>query len=419
MGHGQQIATRRLVDLTCQNMGAVSIPQIMLPVERVITASRGQQFVKIAAIFTAVIVIAASLRALPSDAIEIRNILHHLNFVPLILAGMLYGWRMALAATAFAFAAESLNFLRALQASAFDAVDLLAELAIFGVASVIAGILSDRSRRQRDRLEQAAAELARVYQELSQNIEQLKKTERLSAAGQLSASLAHEIRNPLASISGAAGLLKRSYFAGGGETNGTSGECLEIIEKESQRLNKLLTNFLEFARPRVPRFQQADIGEIVQSVIALAAHSTGQQIELRRNVQNGLLPIECDPEQIKQVLLNLVMNAIQASPGGGVVEISAFTESGHVAITVRDEGHGMAHEKNEHIFTHMFEPFFTTKEHGSGLGLAISAKIVEQHRGRLQGRNNLDRGMTFRVDLPLVQERTREPARVMAREAAQ
>jgi two-component system, NtrC family, sensor histidine kinase HydH len=407
------------VDLTCQNMGAVSIPQIMLPLEHSTTTPRGQQFWKITPIFAAIVVIAVSLRTLPADAVEVRNILHHLNFVPLILAGMLYGWRVALAATAFAFAAESLNFFRALQASTFDAVDLLAELTIFGVASLIAGILSDRSRRQRNRLEQAAAELAHVYQELSQNIEQLKKAERLSVAGQLSASLAHEIRNPLASISGAAGLLKRSYLAGGGETNGSSAECLEIIEKESQRLNKLLTNFLEFARPRVPRFQQADIGEIVQSVIALAAHSTGHQIELRRNVRNGLPAIECDPEQIKQVLLNLVMNAIQASLGGGVVEIYASAENGHVVITVRDEGHGMAHEENEHIFAHMFEPFFTTKEHGSGLGLAISAKIIEQHRGRLQGRNNPDRGMTFRIDLPLVQGKNQESARVAVQEAAQ
>ena len=354
------------------------------------------------AIFASIALIAIGLRALPDGSDEIRNVLHHLNFAPLIVAGLLYGWRTAVAATLVAFLAETLNLPRTIRESALDAVDLLVELAIFGAAGIIAGVLADRDRGQRRRVEQANSELERVYTELRQNIEQMKKAERLSAAGQLSASLAHEIRNPLASISGSVALLKRAHS---GESNGTSRECLEIIEKESYRLNRLLTNFLEFARPRVPRFQPADLGEIVQSVLALAAHSKPSNVEFRRILRAGLPTIECDPEQLKQVLLNLVMNAIQASANGGVVEISADARNGKVFLAVRDEGTGMSGDLNGTGSDRIFEPFFTTKENGSGLGLAISAKIVEQHGGTIRARRNEERGMTFLIELPAAQER--------------
>lgn len=356
------------------------------------------------AIFGCLVAISAVLGALPANAVEIRNLLHHLNSAPLMLAGILYGRRMAVWASVFAFLVESFNLARALRVSRFDAFDLGAELAVFGAASLVAGGLSDRARGQRSRLRQAAEELSRVYRELSENVEQLKKAERLQAAGQLSASLAHEIRNPLASISGAAGLLKRSYRTEAGQVHGAAAECLDIIEKESQRLNKLLSAFLEFARPRAPRFQMAVAGEVLQSVASLVAHSTGRAVDIRWSAAGDLPALECDPEQLKQVILNLAVNSVQASPDGGVVELAAFLDRGRMVIEVRDQGQGIDQPQ---VFEHMFEPFFTTKENGSGLGLAISAKIVEQHSGRLEARNNPDRGMTFRVELPLTREGSR------------
>src|SRR5262249_24880056 len=120
------------------------------------------------------------------------------------------------------------------------------ELSTFGAAGIIAGLLADRERMQRKRVEATKLELEQVHTKLQQNVEQLKQTERLTAAGQLSASLAHEIPNPLASISGAAGILAR-----GQASPDARGECLEILTRESHRLNKLLTNFLDFARPRL------------------------------------------------------------------------------------------------------------------------------------------------------------------------
>jgi two-component system, NtrC family, sensor histidine kinase HydH len=327
----------------------------------------------------------------PLSHLQAHNVLHHLNFIPLMLAGMLLGWRGALAGTAFAWIAHFPHILHTWHVARFDAGDQIVELSIFGAAGVIAGFLSDRERAQRAKAEKTSRELAKVYQELQQNVEQLKKAERLYAAGQLSASLAHEIRNPLISISGAAGILQR-----GNASKQNVQECLEIIDKESHRLNKLLTSFLDFARPRAPRFQWTDLTTVIQSVTSLAIHASGvEHVELRQSLNGNIPEVQCDPEQVKQVLLNLIINAVQASPPGGVVWISAEADSSRVSISVRDQGSGVAEEHQNHIF----DPFFTTKEQGSGLGLAIASMIISQHGGALTATKNPDRGMTFRIEL--------------------
>jgi signal transduction histidine kinase len=186
----------------------------------------------------------------PPHAMVLHNVLHHLNILPFMLAGMLFGWRGAVKTILLASVLQAPSIHRHWFHAPLDAQDQIVELSTFGAAGIIAGLLADRERMQRKRVETTKLELEHVYTELRQNIEQLKKTERLTAAGQLSASLAHEIRNPLASISGAAGILAR-----GQASSEARAECLEILTKESHRLNKLLTNFLDFARPRLPRVQ--------------------------------------------------------------------------------------------------------------------------------------------------------------------
>jgi signal transduction histidine kinase len=231
-----------------------------------------------------------------------------------------------------------------------------------------------------------------VYTELRQNIEQLKKTERLTAAGQLSASLAHEIRNPLASISGAAGILAR-----GQASSEARAECLEILTKESHRLNKLLTNFLDFARPRLPRVQTIEPFEMVQSVATLAQHIASQHgvsVEVQR--KEPMRETECDPEQIKQLLLNLILNAIQATQKNGVILIRTFFAGDNLCVEVCDRGSGIAPEDRDRIF----EPFFTTKKDGTGLGLAIASNIAVQHGGALTCRPDELQGTIFRMELP-------------------
>jgi two-component system, NtrC family, sensor histidine kinase HydH len=339
-----------------------------------------------------VIALAVFTWIVPPHAVVLHNVLHHLNILPFMLAGMFFGWRGALKIVLLAVVLQAPSIYRHWHRMPLDAQDQIVELSTFGAAGVIAGLLADRERMQRKRVEDTKAELEQVYIELRQNIEQLKKTERLTAAGQLSASLAHEIRNPLASISGAAGILSR-----GQASAGDRAECLDILTKESQRLNKLLTNFLDFARPRLPRLQSTDPAELIRAVVTLAQHNAAQQhVALEVHAETPDREIECDPEQIKQLLLNLILNAVQATGDGGHVIIRSFFTGNTIAMEVSDNGCGIAPEERDKIF----DPFFTTKENGTGLGLAIAANIAAQHGGTLTCRPNPDRGATFRLELP-------------------
>ncbi|MEO6911755.1 MAG: ATP-binding protein [Edaphobacter sp.] len=329
----------------------------------------------------------------PPGAVEAHNILHHLNFLPLMMAGMLFGWRGAAWALLFAVLVEAPTIVRHSTRWPLDAQDQMVELGIFGVAGIIAGFLSDRERVQRRRVEATKVELEHVYTELRQKIDQMKKAERLSAAGQLAASLAHEIRNPLASISGAAGILKRGHASAA-----NTDECLGILDKESQRLNKLLTNFLEFARPRLPRYQRVQPIALIESVAVLARHAAVlRDVELVLDSPDGHDEIACDAEQLKQVLLNLIINAVHATEGRGAIHVRSRRIHDRLHIEICDEGCGIPPGQEEKIF----DPFFTTKESGTGLGLAIASNIVEQHGGSLTTFHNQDKGMTFRIDLPL------------------
>jgi two-component system sensor histidine kinase HydH len=349
---------------------------------------------KINLIVSMVIALAVATWLTPVDLFVIHNILHHLNILPLMLAGLLFGWRGALKALLLATVLESPAIYRHWHDTPLDAQDQLVELSTFGAAGVIAGIIADRERMQRRRVELTRLELERVYMELRESVQHLKKTERLTAAGQLAASLAHEIRNPLASISGAAGILAR-----GVAPPEDREECLDILTKESTRLNKLLTNFLDFARPRSPRFQMTDPVSVIQSVTVLTQHLAARQnVTLVQRIPNQMREVECDPEQIKQVLLNLILNAVQATEQRGSVVISTAATADSLLIEVIDQGRGIVAEDIERIF----DPFFTTKENGTGLGLAVAANIVAQHAGSISCRYNEEQGagMIFRVELP-------------------
>lgn len=250
-----------------------------------------------------------------------------------------------------------------------------------------------RLRAEVRRYREQAESLSAVYGKVQANFEVMKRAERLSAIGQLSAGLAHEIRNPLASIAGAVSILQRSA-----ELDAKSTRCLAIIGKESDRLNGLLTNFLNFARPRAPQFKRIHPGPLLENVLDLAAHAPrSEKIRLTKQLPEDLPEIQCDPEQLEQVLLNLLINAIEASPDGAEVRLSASPNEMHLQIDVCDQGPGVPASDVDHLF----DPFFTTKEHGTGLGLPVAHQIIQQLGGTLLAKHNEERGMTFSVLLPL------------------
>jgi signal transduction histidine kinase len=332
----------------------------------------------------------------PSSDLHWHNVFQHLYYVPTVLAALLFGWRGGLAAGLLAGISHLPDILQTLNESPDYALEQLVEIPVLCLVGLLTGIFSDRDRKQRKDIERTTSRLTMVYQELQQNFEQMKRAERLFAVGQLAAGLAHELRNPLGSVAGAAGILRRNA-----NLEPKHHECLEIIDKESQRLNRLLTEFLDFARPRPPKYQNLDADSLLSSVIQLAAHGVaGSGVELRKETPPALPPVEGDPEMLKQLLLNLVINAIQAMPEGGEVVVSAASREGKMLISVRDQGTGIAPESRDRIF----DPFFTTKEGGTGLGLPVAHQIAEQHGGVLRAEANPDRGMTFSLVLPLRQE---------------
>ena len=352
------------------------------------------------AVAAAILLISALHLVTPLSYLHWHNVFQHLYYLPIVFAGLSLGWLGGLGAGVLAGISNVPHNVLTLHVLPNYAIDQLLDVPLFCAAGVLTGVLAERGRKQRADLERTTKRLTEVYRELQDNFEWMKRSERLFALGQLSAGLAHEIRNPLASVAGAAGILQRNSSLGRKEA-----ECLEIISRECQRLNRLLNNFLEFARPRAPQYQLIDLAAVLDSVLELASHAPGiQRIELRKELFPHLPPVESDPELLKQVLLNLIMNAIQAMPDGGEIVVSAMPRHERMLIQVKDEGTGIKPEDRDRIF----DPFFTTKDNGSGLGLSVAHQIVEQHGGMLTADANPEKGMTFSVSLPLRHARRHE-----------
>jgi len=266
-----------------------------------------------------------------------------------------------------------------------------AEIFMFLAVGGVTGVLSDRERRQRKELQATAQQLSRVYRELQNTFEQVRRADRLSAIGQLAASLAHEIRNPLASIDGAAEVMEAAQ-----QPEEVRAETMSIVRNECSRLNRLLTSLLDFARPRKPEWREVDVQKVIDSVTELVKHSAGKGIQFERRTGDQLPTLRGDEEQIAQVMLNLTINAAQAMPDGGKITLTAVEKNNGILIQVRDEGAGILPEHMDKIF----DPFFTTKDTGTGLGLSVVHQIVTQLGGTISVASNEERGMTFSLFFP-------------------
>jgi len=330
----------------------------------------------------------------PPSLILWHYLFQRLYYLPIIFAAIYFGWRGGLAASALS-ALSYIPHIRHAWHQTDYAMDQYAEIIVFFLVGTVTGALADRGRKQRRALEAASLELARANRDLQSSFEQIKRADRLSAIGQLAASLAHEIRNPLAAIDGAANLIESDRTP-----EDVRRGSLAVIRKEVQRLNRLLTGLLDFARPRRPEFQMAEPGRLIDATIALAGHAASRKgIALRKDAPPSAPAFECDPEQIKQVILNLAINAVQAMSGPGEIVLSARRENSSVKIGVSDQGPGVREEDLDQIFN----PFFTTKETGTGLGLSVAHQIAAQHGGSLSAARDSGGGMTFWLVIPLRQ----------------
>ena len=215
----------------------------------------------------------------------------------------------------------------------------------------------------------------------------VRRSERLAALGQLSAGLAHELRNPLGSIKGSADLLARSAS----HDNPMAEELASIISAEVDRTNSLVTRFLDFARPLEPKRESTDVTSVIDRAVTRA------KVDVVREYSPSLPRLAIDPELMEQVFLNLVTNAAQASGPGDPITVRTRAVDEQAEVSVIDHGCGIPPEKIETIFN----PFVTTKQNGVGLGLAIVAKIVDGHGGKMSVESEPGKGSTFRVLLPI------------------
>ncbi len=239
------------------------------------------------------------------------------------------------------------------------------------------------------------------YAELAATRAEMVKRERLAALGELSAIVAHEVRNPLGVIFNAVASLRRLLVPGG-----DAAMLLDILGEESDRLNRIVGDLLDYTRPRDPVLQQEDLGRVLQDSLEAARMQGGgadRSILIQSDVEPGLPPVPMDRRLIRQALVNVAVNAIQSMPQGGLVQVRARREAHagreQLRIDVVDQGPGIPAE----LLHRVFEPFFTTKAQGTGLGLAVVRRILEEHRGEIAVDSVPGRGTTFTFRLPLSQ----------------
>ncbi|MBL0158912.1 MAG: DUF4118 domain-containing protein [Bryobacterales bacterium] len=327
----------------------------------------------------------------PRDMRLWHGIFQRLYYLPVVYAAIAFGWVGGLAAAILAALLYIPHILTMWGHEHSYAYEQYAEIFMFLAVGLVTGVLSDRERKRRAELQITAQKLTHVYRELQDTFEQVKRADRLSAIGQLAAGLAHEIRNPLASIDGAAEVL-----AVADDRPELRKETVGIIRKECSRLNRLLTSLLDFARPRNPEWREVDLSKVLDSVIDLVSHSARKSIKFHKETGPGVLGILGDEEQLTQVILNLTLNAAQAMPDGGDVWLTTQRDDDGIVIQIRDQGAGIPEENLDKIF----DPFFTTKDTGTGLGLSVVHQIVTQHGGTVTVTRNQDRGTTFSLFFP-------------------
>jgi signal transduction histidine kinase len=252
------------------------------------------------------------------------------------------------------------------------------------------------------KVEASDKELQIAYQVLKQRQEQLIRSEKMAALGQLSAGIAHEVRNPLTSFKIFIQSLEKEM-----DLEDHQKEDFRIIMKEIDRINENITRFLNFARPEEPLFQAIKVNSLLQDTINLmGAKLKNSGIRLDILLPDEHPPVEGDPRQLTQVFLNLLLNAIEAMPHGGtltirsVVKVNPDTLQESLQTMIKDTGHGIP-EKDQ---PYLFDPFFTTKAGGTGLGLSIVYSIIQKHNGRIEVESELGKGSSFILSLPIQKE---------------
>ncbi len=330
----------------------------------------------------------------------LHDIYQRLYYLPIILAAFWYGFRGGLACSLFVSVVYAPHILFQWGGHLTMEMEKYLEILLYNVVGGITGFLSQKERERSAELQETAKGLNESYKKLQAQSEwiiaieeKLRRAEKLSTLGEMAAILAHEIRNPLGSIRGTAEILKDDYKPGDPKY-----EFIEIQIKETERLNRVVEDFLHMARPQPADMRPCRVQDELETILFLVSNDARERrIKLVLQPPEVPLVIRADGEKLRQAFLNIAINALQATPPGGCVTISTACQTAWCEIRFRDTGPGIDVETLGRIF----EPFFSTKPDGTGLGLAITRKIIESHGGTLQVESEAGSGTTVTVRLPL------------------
>ncbi len=310
------------------------------------------------------------------DAHWIHAVHSRFCYIPIVIAAAWFGLRGGLW-TATAISITVMPYVLGSKSSEHNFAGELVEIVFYFALALLIGALVDREWRARRRQQEMQL--------------QLERSQKLSLVGQVAAGVAHELKNPLASIKGAVEIISDENTA-----DSDRSEFREILFREIKRMDGTVTEFLEFARPKPTRIEQIDLSQLVQSSLRqLEAQAAKESIRIAEEIESGV-SIEGDREKLHQLILNIVLNAIQASQAGSLIEIGLCARAENVELKFRDNGQGMSRNDLERIF----EPFYTTRASGSGLGLAIVKSIIDAHGGVIDIQSEVNAGTTVTVRLP-------------------
>jgi signal transduction histidine kinase len=325
-------------------------------------------------------------------------------FLPILSAATTYGAFGTSLVTLLACAAY-LVFVPVAQAQGYifkpEAIqNILLRVLFLPLACYLTYGLAESNRIEAERARAAADELARANERLREAEASVRRGERLAALGQLSAGLAHELRNPLSTIRTSAEMLTKRLEG----SNAVAQELAGYIASEVDRTNLLVTRFLEFARPLQLRLSEVDVHALLdEAILNFQKQDPARPLTIHRAYDPSLPTVQGDATLLERVFFNLIQNAADASPADGVVTVKTRALGSGLEVAVIDRGSGIRAEHREQIFN----PFFTTKPSGVGLGLPIAAKIVDEHGGRMAVQSEQNQGSTFVVQLPFPQSSAR------------
>ncbi len=319
-----------------------------------------------------------------------------LLLLPVVSAATVSGFAGTIIFTALAGGAY-LSFLLLLDWEKFvlerpEIESLIQRVVFLFMVANLTNVLAAALRVQSEKYRLAAENLAEANRQVLEAHEAVRRSDRLAALGQLTAGLAHELRNPLGTIKASSEMLNQQLS----RENEVAREVAGFISTEVDRTNSLVTRFLQFARPLQLRLESADLAKMLDRAIA-AAQREVPEIVIYKNYAPEIPPFPMDAELMERVFYNLALNAAQASPPGATVTVKTRAEGRTAEIAVIDRGAGIDPKQMKDIFN----PFFTTKPAGVGLGLAIVAKIVDEHGGKIAVESEPGKGSIFCVSLPV------------------